>query len=57
MNNPSFSNLAYDNKKKKTRRGKSLEEINKVIPWNDIKKIVGPFYRANLIPFTNFSSH
>src|SRR4030066_805080 len=38
----SFASLAYENKKKKIRREKFLEEMNQVIPWEaliqDIKK-------------------
>jgi hypothetical protein len=33
MKNVSFASLAYDNKKKKTRREKFLDEMDKVIPW------------------------
>ena len=40
MNRPTFASLAYDNKKKKTRREKFLEEMDGVIPWNELLKIV-----------------
>jgi len=35
-----FASLAYDSKKKKTRREKFLEEMDGVIPWQDLLKIV-----------------
>lgn len=35
-----FASLAYDSKKKKTRREKFLEEMDRVIPWEDLLKIV-----------------
>jgi hypothetical protein len=44
MNNPSFASLAYDSKKKKTRREKFLQEMDKVIPWKDLLKIVERHY-------------
>lgn len=40
MKGPSFARLAYDTKKKKTRREKFLEEMDRVIPWSDLLKIV-----------------
>lgn len=40
MNGPSFASLAYDTKKKKTKREKFLEEMDRVIPWVDLLKIV-----------------
>jgi len=40
MKRPTFASLAYDNKKKKTRREKFLEEMDRVIPWDDLLKIV-----------------
>ena len=36
MKNPSFASLAYENKKKKTRREKFLEEMDEVIPWKEL---------------------
>ena len=32
----SFASLAYDNKKKKTRRERFLEEMDSIIPWNEL---------------------
>jgi len=44
MKGPSFASLAYDNKKKKTRREKFLEEMDQVIPWAELLKIVRKYY-------------
>jgi transposase, IS5 family len=44
MKTASFASLAYDNKKKKTRREKFLEEMNQVIPWNELLKIIEKYY-------------
>ena len=40
----SFASLAYDNKKKKTRREKFLEEMDRVIPWGELLKITRKRY-------------
>ena len=40
----SFASLAYDNKKKKTRREKFLEEMNQVIPWSEMVKVIEGCY-------------
>jgi len=44
MNGPTFASLAYENKKKRTRREKFLEEMDQVIPWGDLLKIVRKRY-------------
>jgi IS5 family transposase len=44
MKNLSFASLAYTNKKKKTRREQFLEEMNRVIPWGELIKIIEPYY-------------
>ena len=43
-NSPTFASLAYDNKKKKTRREKFLEEMDQVIPWEELLKITRKRY-------------
>jgi IS5 family transposase len=40
----SFASLAYDNKKKKTRREKFLEEMNQVIPWEELLQVIKKYY-------------
>ena len=44
MDQQSFASLAYDNKKKKTRREKFLEEMDKVIPWKLLTKPIKKHY-------------
>lgn len=44
MSQPSFAALAYTNKKKKTRREKFLEEMNQVVPWAGLLKVIAPHY-------------
>jgi IS5 family transposase len=40
----SFASLAYENKKKKTRREKFLEEMNQVIPWKELMQVIQEYY-------------
>ena len=44
MRTVTFASLAYENKKKKTRREKFLEEMNQVIPWEELLQIVNKYY-------------
>jgi IS5 family transposase len=44
MNILSFASLAYDNKKKKTKREKFLQEMDRVIPWKDLMQIIEEYY-------------
>ena len=44
MNAASFANLIYDSKKRKTKRQKFLEEMNRVIPWNELLEIIEKYY-------------
>ena len=44
MKTLSFAGLAYDNKKKKTRREKFLEEMDRVIPWKEMTEAIKPYY-------------
>ena len=41
---PTFASLAYDNKKKRTRREKFLGEMDEVMPWEELLKIVEEHY-------------
>jgi IS5 family transposase len=40
----SFASLAYDNKKKRTHREKFLQEMDQVIPWEEIEQIIKQYY-------------
>jgi IS5 family transposase len=44
MKRASFASLAYENKKKKTRREKFLEEMDQVIPWNKLGEVIRGYY-------------
>ncbi|MBI4295681.1 MAG: IS5/IS1182 family transposase, partial [Chloroflexi bacterium] len=44
MKTVSFSSLAYDNKKKKTRRERFLAEMDRVIPWEELTQIIKKYY-------------
>jgi IS5 family transposase len=44
METVSFASLAYENKKKKTRREKFLEEMNQVIPWGELLQVIKRYY-------------
>jgi IS5 family transposase len=44
MKKMSFASLAYENKKKKTRWEKFLDEMYQVIPWNELLKIIEKYY-------------
>jgi IS5 family transposase len=39
-----FARLAYENKKKQTRREKFLEEMDKIIPWEELLKLLKGHY-------------
>src|SRR3989304_7620481 len=39
-----FASLAYENKKKKTRREEFLAEMDKVIPWEELIQIIKKYY-------------
>ena len=44
MKRISFAGLAYENKKKKTRRERFLDEMDKVIPWDDLTQVIVRHY-------------
>ena len=44
MKSLSFAGLAYEQKKKKSRREQFLEEMDKVIPWESMVKLIKPQY-------------
>src|SRR5208337_2344437 len=44
MKTLSFASLAYENKKKKTRREQFLEEMNQVIPWAELLQVIEKYY-------------
>jgi IS5 family transposase len=40
----SFASLAYENKKKRTRREKFLQEMDQIIPWEELLQIIKQYY-------------
>ena len=44
MDQPAFSGLEYQGKKRKTRREKFLERMDGLIPWQSLEERIGPFY-------------
>jgi len=44
MKMATFASLAYENKKKRTRREKFLEEMDKVIPWEELNRLIKEHY-------------
>lgn len=44
MKRASFASLAYENKKKKTRREKFLGEMEQAIPWEELLQVVRRHY-------------
>lgn len=44
MSQPTFAALAFASKKKKTRREKFLEEMEQVVPWSQLLKVVHKHY-------------
>ena len=41
---PTFASIIYQNKKKQTRREKFLGEMDQVVPWGKLVKLVKPHY-------------
>ena len=44
MSQPTFAALAFANKKKKTRREEFLEEMDQVVPWTQLLKVIRKHY-------------
>lgn len=44
MSQPTFAALAFAHKKKKTRREKFLEEMDQVVPWRQLLKVIERHY-------------
>jgi hypothetical protein len=44
MRTVTFSSLAYENKKKKTRRERFLDEMDEVIPWDELTRVINTHY-------------
>jgi IS5 family transposase len=44
MKQASFAGLAFDAKKKTTKRDKFLAEMDKVVPWSRLQALIEPYY-------------
>ncbi len=44
MKQLSFASLAYENKKKLTKRERFLNEMEKVVAWDRTVKLIEPYY-------------
>ena len=44
MEQPTFADLEYDGKKRKTRRERFLERMDGLIPWDRFEDRIRPFY-------------
>ncbi len=44
MDQMSFGDAEYASKKKTTRREVFLAEMDKVVPWDSLLKVIAPFY-------------
>ena len=42
MDQPTFADLEYDGKKRKTRREIFLERMDSLIPWDQIESVSAP---------------
>jgi IS5 family transposase len=44
MKQTTFASLAYDQKKKQTRREKFLAEMERAVPWSELLAVIEPYY-------------
>ena len=44
MKQVSFASLAYEGKKKQTRKEKFLSEMDQIIPWKKLTRLIKPHY-------------
>ena len=44
MDQPTFAELEYESKKRKTRREIFLERMDGLIPWERVEEHIRPFY-------------
>ena len=47
MNQLTFSDIEYSNRKKKTKREEFLDAMEEIIPWSYWVEMIRPFYFAN----------
>ena len=44
MDQPTFSDLEYQGKKRKTRRELFLQRMEGLVPWTNLEERIRPFY-------------
>jgi len=44
LKQPSFASLAYEGKKKQTKKDKFLAEMDQIIPWKKLTRLIEPHY-------------
>ena len=44
VNQPTFADLEYDGKKRKTRREIFLERMDGLVPWEKLEERIRPYY-------------
>ena len=44
MKQPTFASLAYDGKKKQTKKERFLSEMDRIIPWRKLTRLIEPHY-------------
>ena len=44
MDQPTFADLEYEGKKRKTRREVFLERMDGLIPWGELEERISPVY-------------
>ena len=44
MDQPTFADLEYESKKRKTRREIFLERMDALVPWEQMEERIRPFY-------------
>jgi IS5 family transposase len=43
-----FTDVEYSNRRKKTRKEEFFNQMEKIIPWNDIISLISPFYYGDI---------
>ena len=41
---PTFADLDYNSKKRKTRREVFLERMERLVPWEQLEELIRPYY-------------
>jgi transposase, IS5 family len=44
MKQQSLASMTYEGMKKRTKREKFLQEMNRVVPWERLERLIEPYY-------------